>query len=693
MRKNKNLLWEIGTEELPARFILPALENLKLWTEKKLRDNHLKFDHIKTAGTLRRLTIFVKNLSEVQEEREEQIIGPSVEIGLDEKGNYTPALIGFVKKYGAEINQLIIKQTEKGRYFCLKRKITGKKTIEILPQILIEILQSIDFPKSMRWNNYQIKFARPIRWMVCLYGNQIVPFKLANISSSNLSKGHRFLSKEPLKFTTANWKIYEKTLEKNYVIVDPEKRFLLTKQKILEISKGIGYPEMDKELIEENANLVEYPFPILGKFSRDFLNLPEPLIITALKEHQRYICLRDENNRLINYFIAVNNNLPKDLNVLIRGHERVTQARLEDAKFYFEKDLKESLDKKVEKLKGIIYHIKCGTLWDKTQRLIKLGKYLGKKIGFKEKLEDIEKACFYAKADLSSEVIKEFPSLQGIIGSIYAKYFGEEKIAKAIYEQYLPSSKDENLPKTKIGTILSLADKIDHLCALFGCGEKPTGETDPYGLRRTAYGIIKILIGKKLFLNLEESINYGLEILKNQNFLKESNAFSEILEFLKKRLEGEFLNLGFNKALIGVVIDLPSFDPFDIYLRIKTLKEFQEKEEFINLIIGFKRAFQILKGLDFSTLPLLNPEIFNQEEEKNLYLCLLKTKPELEIYLSKKNYNKYLETLLKFKENIDGFFEKVFVMVEQKEIRENRLKLLSEVVSLFNSFGNFSSLV
>ncbi len=692
MTINKNLLWEIGTEELPARFILPALESLKFLTEKKLKDNSLKFGQIKTAGTLRRLTLFVKNLADKQEDKEEEIIGPSIEMGLDKKGNYTPALIGFAKKYGVGINDLIIKQTEKGKYFCLKRKIAGKKTIEILPQILLEILQNVDFPKSMRWGNYEIKFARPVRWMLCLYGNKIVPLKWANISSSNFSKGHRFLSKEPLKFTVANWKTYEKTLEKNYVIVNPKKRFLITKQKILEVSKGIGYPEIDNELIEENANLVEYPFPILGKFPKDFLNLPEPLIITALKEHQRYICLRDKNNKLINYFIAINNNLPKNVNVLIQGHEKVTQARLEDAKFYFEKDLKESLDKKVDKLKGIIYHIKCGTLWDKTQRLIKLAKYISKKISLQEKLEDIEKACFYAKADLSSEVVKEFPSLQGIIGSIYAEYFNKKGISKAIYEQYLPSAKNEDLPKTKTGLVLSLTDKVDHLCALFGCGEKPTGEADPYGLRRASYGIIKILIGKKLFLNMEEVVNYSLEILKDQGFLKETNVFLDILEFLKKRLEGEFLNLGFHKTLIGVVIDLP-FNPFDIYLRIKTLKEFQKKEEFINLIIGFKRASQILKGLDLSILPPLNPDIFKLEEEKNLYFQILEIKPKLETYLEKKDYSKYLETLLKLKENIDNFFEKVFVMVDQKEIRENRLKLLSEVVSLFNSFGNFSALL
>jgi len=689
---SKNLLWEIGTEELPARFIIPALENLRFLAEKKLKENHLSFEEIKTAGTLRRLTLFVKNLSEKQEEKEEEILGPSVKIGLDKEHNYTRAVIGFAKKFGVSPEDLIIKKTEKGEYFCLKRIIPGKKTLELLPQILLDILQNLSFPKSMKWGSYEIRFARPIRWMLCLYGKEIIPLKVANVEASNLIRGHRFLSEKSIEIPEADWEIYEKILEENYVIVDPKKRVLKTQEEVLKIGKKVGIPEMDEDLLEENAHLVEYPFPILGEFPKKFLKLPEPLVITALKEHQRYICLRDNNKKLINYFIAINNNLPKNLELLKCGHEMVTKARLEDAKFYFEKDLQEHLKKKVEKLKGIVYHIKCGTLWDKTQRLIRLGKYLAQKINPDISLEKVEKACFYAKADIASEVVKEFTSLQGIIGSIYANYFGEKEIAQALYEQYLPLPKDEKLPETWEGIILSLVDKIDHICALFGSGEKPTGEADPYGLRRSAYGIIKILIGKNIFLGLEDIIKYNLKILDEQRFLKEREIFSDILNFLRRRLEGEFLNLGFDKALIGVIIELP-FNPFDLFLRIKALKEFQEKKEFIDLIIGFKRVAQILKGINKNSLPELDLNLFKEAEEKALYFKISELTPKLKNLLNKKEYIQYLQTLLTLKEFIDAFFDKVFVMTDERKIRENRLRLLMETASLFNSFGDFTFLI
>jgi glycyl-tRNA synthetase beta chain len=688
----KNLLWEIGTEELPARFIVPALESLKNLTEKKLKENHLSFEEIKTAGTLRRLVLFVKNLSEKQEEKEEEILGPSKKVGIDKEGNYTQAVIGFAKKFGVTPEELSIKKTEKGEYFCLKRIIPGKETKELLPHILLNILQNIYFPKSMRWGSYKIRFARPIRWMLCIFGKEIIPIEIANISASNFTVGHRFLSKRSIKISEAKWNIYEKKLEKNFVIVDPEKRLQKTKEEIIRVSEKFGIPEIEEDLLEENANLVEYPFPIIGEFSKEFLELPEPLIITALKEHQRYICLRNKKGRLINYFVAINNNFPKNLEILKKGHERVTKARLEDAKFYFEKDLKEPLDKKVEKLKGVVYHIKCGTLWDKTQRLIELGKYLASKIDSKSDLKKIQRACFYAKADLASEVVREFTSLQGIMGSIYAEYFGEKDIAKALYEQYLPLPQNETLPKTWEGTILSLADKIDHISSLFGSGEKPTGEADPYGLRRAAYGIIKILIGKNIFLALEEIFIQSLKILENQGYLKEKEVLPEILEFLRKRLEGEFLNQGFDKLLIGVVINLP-LDPFDLYLRIKALKDFQNRRDFIDLITGFKRVTQILKGLEISKLPNLDPSLFKEKEEKELHLKVIELTPHLKELLEKKEYIQYLNKILEFKDVIDRFFENVFVMVEDERLRKNRLKLLAEVSSLFNAFGDLTFLI
>ena len=689
---SKHLLWEIGTEELPARFIKPALKSLKELTEKKLKELFLSYEEIKVAGTFRRITLFVKNLAEKQEDREEEILGPPTKIGLDEKGNFTKAAIGFAKKYGVSPEELTIKQTPKGEYFALKRKIYGKKTEELLPSLLLSILKNIYFPKTMRWGSYDFRFARPIRWMLCLYGETIIPLEVAGIRSSNKIKGHRFLSEEDFLIEKADWELYENLLEKNYVIVDPEKRYQKTKEEILKVGEKVGIPEIDEELLLENANLVEYPFPVVGHFSEEFLNLPEPLIITTLKEHQRYFCLRDEKGKLLNYFIAVNNNLAKNPEVVKKGHERVTKARLEDAKFYFEKDLQEPLENKVEKLKGIVYHIKCGTLWDKTQRLIELGKYLAKELNIVFDVKRIEEACFYSKADLASEVVKEFTSLQGVMGSIYAEYFGKKEIAPAIYEQYLPSPESEKLPETPEGIVLSLADKIDHLCALFGSGEKPTGEADPYALRRAAYGIVKILIGKEIFLKLEKVLDFALDLLIKQGFLKKKEVLPEVTSFIKKRMEGEFLSFGFEKNLIATIINLP-LDPFDSYLRLKALKDFQKSQDFIDLITGFKRVAQILKNINLEELPEVNLSLFKEEEEKELYNRVLSLQPILKELLKEKKYTSYLENLLSLKESIDRFFDKVFVMVEDEKLRANRLKILSQTAELFNNFGDFTVLI
>ena len=688
----KNLLWEIGTEELPARFILPALKSLKDLAIKVFSENNLYYEEIKTAGTCRRLTLFVKNLSEKQEDKEEEILGPPLQIGLDKKGNYTPAAIGFAKKYGVSPSELKIKETKKGKYLCLKRTIQGKKTKHLLPDLLLNILKNIYFPKTMRWGNYSIRFARPIRWILCLFGNEVIPLKVANVKAENLSYGHRFLASFPIKFEEADWIKYEKSLEENYVIVDPQKRIEKTKTVILEICKDIGYPEIEEDLLYENANLVEYPFPILGKFPKKFLNLPEPLIITALKEHQRYFSIRDFKGNLTNYFVAINNNLVKNSSIVKKGHERVTKARLEDAKFYFERDLKTPLETKLEKLKGIIYHVKCGTLWDKTQRLVKLSEIIISDLNLKVNYEILKTACIYSKADLASEVVKEFPSLQGIIGSIYAEYFGKKEIARAIYEQYLPMPQDEKLPETPEGIVLSLADKIDHLTSMFGIGERPTGEKDPYGLRRCTYGIIKILLGKELFLQIENILNSSITILQTQGFLKNKKILSEICTFIRKRLEGELLNLEFEKNFISVVINLP-LNPYDIYLRIKALKDIQNKEDFTGLVISFKRVFQILKGIDKNTLPTINVSLFQEKEEKTLYEIVENIRSELDLYYKNKKYFEYLKTLLKLREAIDRFFDNVFVMTEDKKLRLNRLKLLSEIAELFDRFGDFSSFI
>ncbi|MGB9761051.1 MAG: glycine--tRNA ligase subunit beta [Caldimicrobium thiodismutans] len=687
----RNLLFEIGTEELPARFIEPALESLYLLAEKNFKERELFFEEIKVCGTCRRLTLFVKNLAERQKDREEEILGPSLQIALDKEGNYTQALLGFAKKYGVSLEELFVKDTSKGKYFCLKKIIPGKATEEILPEILLQILSELYFPKKMRWGEYDFYFARPIKWLLSLYGERVIPLEVAGIKSSNFTLGHRFLSPERLYITKADWDEYRELLEKNYVLVEVDKRIEHTKKSIEEVAHQKGIPVIERELLVENAHLVEYPFPVLGSFPEKFLKLPEKLVITTLREHQRYFHLRNEEGHLLPYFIAVNNNRVKDSQIIIEGHERVAKARLEDALFYYERDLKVPLRGRVNSLKGIVYHIKCGTLFEKTERLINLGEFLREKIFPELEKGLVEKACFYAKADLATEVVKEFPSLQGYMGSHYLSLEGEKEIAKALYEQYLPSPKEEVFPETPYGIILSLADKIDHLCALMGAGEKVSGEGDPYALRRAAYGIIKILIEKRIDLPLEEVFEYSLSLLNKQGYLKNHQALDEIKDFVRKRLEGELLNLQFNKNFVNAILYQP-LNPYLQYLKLMALKEIYERKEFKDLSLLFKRVTQILKNVEVLSLPKVSPTLLQEKEEKELYETLIKITPQLEELYTKRDYMAYLEHLLIFKPLIDAFFDKVYVMVEEKELRENRLSLLYSLSKLIYKIGDLSYL-
>ncbi len=687
----KNLLFEIGTEELPARFIEPALESLFHLAEKKLKEKDLSYEEIKVGGTCRRLTLFVKNLSERQKDREEEILGPSLQIALDKNGNYTPALLGFAKKYGVSPEELFIKDTPKGKYYCLKKILPGKESIEILPEILLEILTEIYFPKKMRWGNHDFYFARPIKWLLCLYGNQIIPLEVAGIKSGNFTIGHRFLSPKKHYLEKADWENYKQILEENFVLVEVEKRIEYTQKSIIEIAKEKGIPVIEKDLLVENAHLVEYPFPVLGSFPEKFLKLPEKLVITTLQEHQRYFYLKNREGKLLPYFIAVNNNRVKNPQVVIEGHERVAKARLEDALFYYERDLKIPLKERVNALKGIIYHIRCGTLYEKTERLIDLGEFLRKKIFPQVENSLVKKACFYAKADLATEVVKEFPSLQGYMGYHYLSLEGEKEIAKALYEQYLPNPKEEVFPETPYGIILSLADKLDHLCALIGAGEKVSGEGDPYALRRAAYGIIKILIEKKIDLYLEEVFEYSLSLVKKQGYVKNPQALYEIREFVRKRLEGELLNLQFSKNFVNTVIDQP-LNPYLQYLKLNALKEIYIRKEFQDLVILFKRVTQILKNVEVNSLPEVSTSLLQEKEEKELYETLKSFSLQLEELYEKREYLSYLEKLLLFKPLIDAFFDKVFVMVEEEKLRKNRLSLLNSLAKLIYKIGDLSYL-
>ena len=688
---SRDLLFEIGCEELPARFIEPALKSLSAEAQSLLSQAALNFQEIRTLGTPRRLTLYVKGLPEKQPDRREEILGPPKRVAFDQEGRPTPAALGFARKQGVDLSQIQIKQTPKGEYLVVEKRIPGRKTLKILPEILQKLLERIYFPKRMRWGNYDFTFARPIRWLLALFGEEVVPLEVAGVKSNRFTYGHRFLAPQPLEIK--NFQAYLHLLKEAYVLVDPAQRLEATRKEVFQAAKSVGgQPEEDPELLLENAHLVEFPFALAGNFPREYLELPEPLLITAMREHQRYFAVRDGEGKLLPAFVAVNNNRPRDLALLRAGHEKVLRARLEDARFYYHRDLEISLEDRVQELSGVIYHAALGSLLEKTERLKALSGYLAERL-FPQVKAFALRAAELAKADLVSEVVGEFPSLQGEMGRIYAYKAGEPpEVAEALFEQYLPRGAEEQVARSPCGIILSLADKTDHLAAFFGIGERPSGAADPYGLRRTAYGLLKTLLRNKLSLSLRELFTFALWLLKNQDFLKRptSETLTEILEFLHRRLEGEFLSQGYPLDEVRAVLQVGADDPLEAQQRLRALHALRQQPEFAALAVAFKRVMNMVRGLP-ERYPV-SEDLFEKEEERTLYQVSLEVKRTLEPLLAARRYSEALVLFTRLKEPIDRFFDEVFVMVKEEALRKNRLGLLQSIAEDFLKVADLSEL-
>ncbi|QJA06320.1 glycine--tRNA ligase subunit beta [Thermosulfurimonas marina] len=687
----RDLLFEIGCEELPARFLEPALKSLSEEARGLFSEAALEFAEIRTLGTPRRLTLYVKDLSEKQPDRREEILGPPKRVAFDEKGQPTAAALGFARKQGVGLSEVRVKKTPKGEYLAVEKLLAGRRTTEILPEILRTLLARIHFPKRMRWGNHDFTFARPIRWLLALFGDEVVPLEVAGVKSSRVTYGHRFLAPKALEVRDFNH--YLSALREAFVLVDPGERLEATRREVLRAAEEAGgRPEEDPELLSENAHLVEFPFALSGTFPEEYLELPEPLLITAMREHQRYFAVRDGKGRLLPAFVAVNNNRPRNPEILRAGHERVLRARLEDARFYYQRDLEIPLSERVRELSGVVYHAALGTLLEKTERLKALCGYLAERL-FPEVKAFAVQAAELAKADLVSEVVGEFPSLQGEMGRIYALSAGKPpEVAEALAEQYLPRGAEERVALSPCGIVLSLADKADHLAAFFGIGERPTGAADPYGLRRAAYGLLKTLLRNELSLSLRELFTFTLWLLKNQGFLKrpQDEVLSEILEFLARRLEGEFLAEGFPLDEVRAVIRVGADDPLEAHRRLAALHAVRQRPEFAALAVAFKRVMNMVRGL--AERYSVDEGLFEKKEERVLYQVLQEVKAELAPLLSERRYQEALLLFTRLKDPIDRFFDEVFVMVKDEARRKNRLGLLQSIAEDFLKVADLSEL-
>ncbi len=685
----KDLLFEIGTEEIPARFIEPALKAIKNLAAEELQKLSLSFSGIKTLATPRRLTLYVAELAERQPDRVEEILGPPKQAAFDADGKPTKAALGFAKRHNVSVEELSVKETPKGEYVCVTKKIPGEETINLLPTFLEKLVKSIPFPKTMRWGTKKLRFARPIRWFLALYGKQVIPFELAGVKAGNITFGHRFMAPEPIEIE--DFVSYVRKLREAFVVVEPEERLAKTKDEVTDAALDISAEVLeDVELLHENANLVEFPYATLGNFEPKFLSLPRPVLITAMREHQRYFSVVDKEGNLLPHFIAVNNTKPEDPSALIAGHERVLRARLEDASFYFERDKKIPLAERVKELAHVGYHAELGSLYDKTERLAKLSAWLAERLA-PDKKDLAQRAAYLAKADLVTELVQEFPSLQGIMGREYALLSGEPpEVAQAIYEHYLPVSAGGELPESTLGSIVALADKMDTLCAFFGIGERPTGAADPFGLRRAAYGLIEIILAKNFSLSLSEFINEALSLLQERLKFPQKEVLLEVKQFIGKRFEGALASRGYSDEMIKAVMAAGFDDLVDTLKRLEALKKVYESEEFPALAVGFKRVMNMVKKLS-GRLPF-SDSLLKEEPEKGLYKAYLEVREEALPLVEKGEYEKALHSFIKLKRPIDEFFDQVFVMVEEEDIRQNRLALLQRIAELFLSVADLSYL-
>ncbi|HEX9758995.1 MAG TPA: glycine--tRNA ligase subunit beta [Nitrospiria bacterium] len=689
---SKELFLEIGTEEIPAVFLPPALGQLEKLAETMFQNHRIAFSGLKTLGTPRRLVLLCEDVSVQQTDVEMETLGPARRISYDPQGHPTPAAKGFAKSQGVEVEDLSFKTTEKGEYICVKKLEKGEKTFSLLKTIFPELISSLHFPKSMRWNGGKVRFARPIRWIVALFNDQVVPFSLGKVRAGSFSRGHMAIP-SPGKTKSIQFKFkgitqYLQEARKYHVLVDPIERKVKIEKEIGRLTRGGAEVIPDQELLELTTNMVEFPVAIKGGFHREFLELPREVLINAMREHQGYFPIEDPKGKLLPQFISVCDVKASKMNVIRKGNERVLRARLADARFFFKKDRKEGLDKRVDELKGMTFHQGLGTLYEKTQRLQALGEFLANQWdGFS--IDQIRRAAFLSKADLRTEMVGEFPKLQGIMGGEYARFQGEEtEVYQAISEQYLPGFVGDHLPQTEAGTALAIADKLDSLTGFFGINRAPSGSQDPYGLRRQALGIGLILIGKQKRLSLVGAITEGIRVYQGKIKRPSQELGEALLDFFKQRISYLLTQEGFRTDLVTAILDRCD-DPFDARERLIALVQLSRQTGFNELIVAFTRVMNILpKGFEGE----VQAERFQDEVERNLFGLFQKTEKTVLPLMDEFKYSKALAELVSLKPFIDTFFEKVLVMDPDPQIRQNRLALMKGLRDLFWLFGNFSKI-
>ncbi len=680
----KDLLFEIGAEEIPAGFMPNILGQLKQLAETKLNDAHLPFESIATYGTPRRLALIVKGLADASAEISERHKGPSASIAYDAYGNATKAAIGFARGKGLDVADLVV---EDG-YIYAETKTAGVPAKDIVTDMLPQLITGLNFPKSMHWGDLDAKFVRPVRWLVALLDEEVIPVEFATVQSGNVSRGHRFLGADEI--TIKNAASYVDTLKENFVMVDQDARRELISKQLHDMATSKNASIVwDDDLLEEINYLVEWPTALCGGFEESYLALPDAAIITPMKDHQRYFPLVNQDGKLLPMFLTVRNGSDHSIEVVQAGNERVLRARLDDAKFFFNEDRKKPLIDRQDGLTKIVFQEGLGNLADKTKRLLKLGRVFGEECGLHEDAAVVlERATELAKTDLTTGMVTEFTELQGVMGKEYALLDGESpEVAEAIFEQYLPRFAGDVLPQTEAGKVLSIIDKVDNIVATFSRGLIPTGSQDPYALRRQTIGILNILLGSDWNISLRPIFKASMELL-NVAADKQEELLNQVEEFFTLRLKNIFLDREVPHHVIDLLLSNNELSVADAEGLVNALLA-NRIDENVELVQAYTRMYNLVKDVEYTGV---NSDLLKEDAEKALFEAASKASEASLAAWEAGNYAVVVAVPATLVPAINKFFEDVMVMDKDEAIKANRLQLVRLAYSVMAIIGDISAL-
>jgi glycyl-tRNA synthetase beta chain len=687
----RDLLLEIGLEEMPARFVTDSMNQLQTKVAAWLDENRISYEEVTAYSTPRRLAVKVTGVAEKQEDVQEEAKGPAKKIALDAEGNWSKAAQGFVRGQGATEEDIFFKEIKGVEYVHVNKFIAGKETASLLSS-LQEIVTGLHFGKNMRWGHKELRFVRPVKWIIALFGTEIIPMAITNVTSSNTTRGHRFLGEE---VTITEAAAYENALQEQFVIANPEARKNMIREqlKALEVKHNWTIP-VDEDLLEEVNNLVEYPTAFFGSFEQEFLDVPAEVLITSMKEHQRYFPVMDAEGNLLAHFVAVRNGDDKHLDNVARGNEKVLRARLSDAAFFYREDQKVAIADRTKKLDSIVFHEELGTIGDKVRRVGETSAKLVEKLQLDASVATkVARAVEICKFDLVTNMVYEFPELQGLMGEKYARIFGEdEEVAVAINEHYMPRSADDATPASDIGAIVSISDKLDTIVGSFSIGLIPTGSQDPYALRRQASGVVHILLAKKWALSLETLLSNVIDIFEEKGLLK--RARQEVLEdlysFFKLRLKNVLNEKGISYDIVEAMLETVVGNVNTFVARAVTLEAKRTSEGFKGAVESLSRVCNIAKK---GELVQLEENLFEIEEEKALFAAYESVKKEYFALYEEGNTDGAFEKLAALSSVIDAYFDKVMVMAEDEKVRNNRLSQMVHLAHVIQTFTNFNTII